>query len=121
VVAAEEGGVAALGTRDSWEWFQLAAAEAPRWRNETTLRSLERLLDYAPGRFIDRIAPTPLLLMPAEADFIPLDIALAAFARAGEPKKLLVLPAGHFSAYEPPHFAAASSAAAEWFAEHLTR
>ena len=113
------GGPAALGTLDSWEWFQLVAKISPTWRNEVTLRSLERLLDYAPGRFIDRIAPTPLLMVVAEHDFLPLDIAQRAFERAGEPKKLVVIPAGHFAPYEPPHFATASHAASEWFATHL--
>ncbi len=115
------GGFAALATADSAEWFHLAAQSAPSWRNEVTLRSLERLLEYAPGLIIDRIAPTPLLLIAAAQDFLPLDLAERAFARAGDPKRLCVLDAGHFSPYEPPHFATASAAACEWFAEHLRR
>lgn len=118
-VVDEAGGMAALATADSWEWFQLSAQTAPNWRNQVTLRSLERLLDYAPGRFIDRIAPTPLLIIAAAQDFLPLDIAERAFAHAGEPKQLKVLPAGHFSPYEPPLFASASGWAIEWFKAKL--
>jgi fermentation-respiration switch protein FrsA (DUF1100 family) len=118
-VVDNSGGMAALATPDSYEWFQMTAKTAPRWRNEVTLRSLERLLEYSPGRFIDRIAPTPLLIIAAAEDFLPLDIVESAFARAGEPKQLRVLPAGHFAPYEPPHFADASAWATEWFQRHI--
>ncbi|HUI28180.1 MAG TPA: alpha/beta fold hydrolase [Candidatus Kryptonia bacterium] len=118
-VVDNSGGLAALATPDSWEWFQRAAKVAPTWKNEVTLRSLERLLEYSPGRFIDRIAPTPLLLIAAEQDFLPLDFARRALERAGEPKSLVVIPAGHFAPYEPPHFATASSEAVAWFRTHL--
>jgi fermentation-respiration switch protein FrsA (DUF1100 family) len=116
---APPGEAGAMTTPDAWEWFQKFAAEAPTWRNEVTLRSLERLLEYAPGRFIDRVAPTPLLLVVAERDFLPLDIARRAFERAGEPKRLCVLSAGHFDVYEPPHFATAAGEATQWFQKHL--
>ncbi len=109
---------AIIGDPDAWEWFQMVAKVAPTWRNEVTLRS-QRLLEYAPGRFIDRIAPTPLLIVAAEHDFLRLDIAQRAFEYAGEPKKLTVIPAGHFAPYEPPHFTTASRAASEWFTTHL--
>jgi dipeptidyl aminopeptidase/acylaminoacyl peptidase len=118
-VVDNSGSVAALATPDSWEWFQLLAPVAPTWKNAVTLCSLERLLEYAPGRWIDRIAPTPLLLIAAEQDFLPLDFARRAFARAGEPKRLVVIPAGHFAPYEPPHFATAAGEAAAWFRTHL--
>ena len=118
-VVAPDDGPAALPGDESWQWFQSYASRAATWRNEITLRSLERLLEYAPLRWIDRIAPTPLLMIAAERDFIPIDLTREAFARAGEPKKLVVLPAGHFAPYEPPHFATASGLAVEWFRQHL--
>jgi pimeloyl-ACP methyl ester carboxylesterase len=40
---------AALPTPDAWEWFQAIAHLAPSWRNQVTLRSLDRLFDYAPA------------------------------------------------------------------------
>lgn len=120
-VVAPENGPAALPGDESWQWFQSHASQATTWRNEITLRSLERLLEYSPLRWIDRIAPTPLLVIAAEHDFIPIDLTREAFARAGEPKKLVVLPAGHFAPYEPPHFATASALAVDWFTTHLAR
>jgi pimeloyl-ACP methyl ester carboxylesterase len=117
-VVAPAGEPAALPGDESWQWFQSYAERAPNWRNEITLRSLERLLEYAPLRWMDRIAPTPLLIA-AEHDFIPIDLTRAVFARAGEPKRLVVLPAGHFAPYEPPHFATDAGLAVEWFRTHL--
>ena len=117
-VVAEEG--AALATPDASAWFQQMAAIAPTWRNEVTARSWERILEYSPLRWIDRIAPTPLLMIAAELDVIcPIELAREAFARAGDPKRLVVLPAGHFDPYEPPCFADAAGAAVGWFTTHL--
>jgi fermentation-respiration switch protein FrsA (DUF1100 family) len=118
-VVGPTGTAAALPGDEAREWFQLAAKTAPTWKNEITLCSMERLLEYAPGRYIDRVAPTPLLMLVAEHDFLPVDIARRAFERAGNPKRLCVLPTGHFAPYEPPHFATASGEAAEWFRQHL--
>lgn len=118
-VVGAAGAPAALPGDEAWEWFQLAAKTAPTWKNEITLRSMERLLEYAPGRYVDRIAPTPLLMLVAEHDFLPADTARRAFERAGDPKRLCMLPTGHFAPYEPPHFATASREAVEWFRQHL--
>jgi fermentation-respiration switch protein FrsA (DUF1100 family) len=111
---------AALSTPDAEAWFRNVAPLAPTWRNEVTLRSWERILEYSPLRWIDRIAPTPLLIVAAEHDVIcPVQLARAAFARAGDPKELVVLPVGHFDPYEPPCFADAAGAAVAWFGRHL--
>jgi hypothetical protein len=48
----------------------------------------------------------------------PIDLALAAFNRAGEPKRLELYPGGHFSAYTD-QFDRAAKAATEWFTQHL--
>ncbi|MEB2285988.1 MAG: alpha/beta hydrolase [Myxococcales bacterium] len=113
---------AVLGTPDAAEWFEKLGADAPTFRNEVTMRSWERLLEYSPLRWIDRIAPTPVAIVAAEHDLLcPIDLVREAFARAGEPKRLVVLPVGHFDPYEPPSFAAAAGAAAEWFTTHLGR
>ena len=47
------------------------------------------------------------------------DLAIEAYERALEPKKLVVLSGGHFDAYVAD-FDAASGAAADWFREHLS-
>ena len=44
------------------------ATVAPSWRNEATMSSLSAILEYAPARVIDLIAPKPLLLILASHD-----------------------------------------------------
>jgi uncharacterized protein len=46
----------------------------------------------------------------------PTDLALAAYERALEPKKLVIVPGTHFQVYDQP---AAYEAAVAWFCEHL--
>jgi fermentation-respiration switch protein FrsA (DUF1100 family) len=112
----------ALPTPDSWQWFtETGNTRAPSWRNEVTLRTLEMLMEYEPGSYIDRISPTPLLLVVAAGDVLtPADLALEAYERALEPKKLVVLPGGHFGAYTGPDFDLSSGAARDWLVQHLT-
>jgi len=120
VVAEDPLAASALPTPDSWTWFtETAASRALSWKNEVTLRSVEMFSEYEPGSYISRISPTPLLLMPAEEDHLtPARLALEAYEEAREPKKLVLLPGGHFDAYISG-FDVASSAATEWFLTHL--
>ena len=122
VVTSEVNGVAALPTADSWQWFTEAArTRAPRWRNQVTLRTVEMLGEYEPGSYIDRISPTPLLMLIADGDHLAVaDEAFAAYNRALEPKRLVILNGGHFDAYVRD-FEQSSSAARDWFIQHLTR
>ena len=109
-----------LPTPDSWEWFsETGKRRAPAWSNEVTLRSVELLMEYEPSAYLERISPTPLLMVVAAGDHLtPTDLALEAFQRAREPKKLVLLPGGHFDAYVKD-FETASGAARDWFLEHL--
>ncbi len=111
----------ALPTPDSYEWFtQTAEERAPAWRNEVTLRSVEMFMEYEPGSYIEYISPTPLLLVVAAKDHLTVaEEAIAAYERALEPKKLVLLKGGHFDAYVKS-FDEASGAARDWFVEHLT-
>jgi hypothetical protein len=122
VVTSELNGIAALPTADSWEWFtETARMRAPAWSNQVTLRTVEMLGEYEPGSYIDRISPTPLLMLIADGDHLAVaDEAFAAYQRALEPKRLVILKGGHFDAYVKV-FDHASSAARDWFVEHLTR
>ena len=120
VVAEDPLAPSALPTPDSWAWFtHTAETRAPSWRNEVTLRSVEMFTEYEPGTYLPWISPTPLMIVVAERDHLtPADLAIAAYERAHEPKRLTLLPDGHFDAYVDG-FDAASGAACEWFVEHL--
>lgn len=120
VVAENPMDPAALPSPDSWTWFiETSKDRAPNWKNEVTVRSLEMMTEYNPIDYIARIAPTPLLLMPAQNDVVaPTTFALRAYEEAREPKRLHILPGGHYDAYGPG-FEASSGAALEWFQTHL--
>src|SRR5229473_7407334 len=120
VVTQDPNAPAALPTADSWQWFvETGKTRAPAWRNEVTLRTVEMLTEYEPGDYIARISPTPLLMVIAAGDHLAVaDEAFAAFNRALEPKRLVILGGGHFDAYVKD-FGTASAAARDWFVEHL--
>lgn len=121
VVAGDLGVPAALPTADAWPWFsRTAAAMAPTWRNEVTLRSIELYTEYEPGAHIGHVSPTPLLMVVAADDQLAVaELALAAYQRALEPKRLELLAGGHFDAYGGAGFEQASAAARDWFVQHL--
>ncbi|HWG13810.1 MAG TPA: alpha/beta hydrolase [Streptosporangiaceae bacterium] len=121
VVAENPLDPAALPTPDSWQWFtETGRTRAPNWKNEVTLRTVEMLGEYNPGDYIAQISPTPLLLLPARNDVLtPSAFAIGAYEQAREPKKLVILPGGHFDAYVKG-FGASSGPALHWFREHLT-
>lgn len=120
VVAEDPMAPSALPTADSWRWFtETARTRAPAWRNEVTLRTLEMLTEYEPASYIANISPTPLLMIVALQDHLAVaELALAAYGKALEPKRLVTLPGGHFEAYVEA-FEAAYGAATEWFRLHL--
>jgi len=111
----------ALPTADSHDFFLRFAERAPLWQNSVTLRSVEMFIEYEPGAYISHISPTPLLMVVAARDHLTVvDLAVAAFEQAREPKQLLVLPGGHFDAYVDEAFAVSSAAQRDWFLTHLT-
>ena len=57
------------------------------------MRTIEYAFGYEPGAYIGLISPTPLLLIVAVKDHLAVsDLAIAAYERAFEPKKLVLLP-----------------------------
>jgi fermentation-respiration switch protein FrsA (DUF1100 family) len=118
VVAADNNAV--LNTSDSYQWFTATHKErAPRWENQVTFESIEKFIEYSPAVYVPRVSPTPLLMMVAENDVLtPTDLAIAGFATAREPKKLVILPGGHFDAYVKG-FSLSSGNAIAWYKQWL--
>jgi len=111
-------GFALQPDKDSYDFAH--GANAPTWRNEVAMSSLAALLEHAPARFIDLVAPRPLLMILARNDAItPPDSIRDAFARAGEPKRLLEIDGGHYAIYTGRGADEAGLAATEWFTQHL--
>ena len=120
-VVAPEGQPCALPTPDSYEWFTVTGqTRAPSWRNEVSLESMEKFLEYNPAANIHLISPTPLLLVVADHDTLtPTDLAVAAYERALEPRSLVLVKGPHFGAYTEPGFSQSAPPAVEWFKRHL--
>lgn len=120
VVAEDPLAASALPTPDSWTWFtETHASRAPSWRNEVTLRSVEMFTEYEPKTYLPHISPTPLLMVVAVEDHLtPAHLSITAFEQAVQPKKLAIIPGGHFDAYTVG-FDSAAGPATEWFVEHL--
>lgn len=77
--------------------------DAPSWHNGITLESVERLLGFYPAAYVDRLSPTPLMMVVALRDSLtPTDLALDAFAAAREPKELVLLDSDHYEIYDAP-------------------
>lgn len=77
--------------------------------------------EYEPGAYVQYVSPTPLLIVAARGDHLTVsDLAIEAYEQAREPKRLVILPGGHFDAYVAG-FEGAAGAAVDWFTEHLLR
>lgn len=99
--------------------FYLQPIKAGIWENSVTIRSTRAARMYEPGNWITRVSPTPLLLVVAMSDTLTMtDLALAAYERALEPKKLVTIKGGHFDPYLD-QFEIASGQAVAWFMQHL--
>jgi uncharacterized protein len=121
VIGTDPGELVGLPTPDSYEYFSHARAELdPDWPNEVTLRSLDLFYGYEPARYLPDITPTPLLMIVGRADGLTGgNLAAAAYQSAAEPKKIVLLPGGHFAAYTGDGFTVASEAARDWYLQHL--
>jgi fermentation-respiration switch protein FrsA (DUF1100 family) len=118
IVNAEGAAAAAYGAADAIS-FYLQPVPDGVWENTVTVRSTRWTRMYAPGEFASRVSPTPLLMVVANRDTTSLtDLALAAYERALEPKRLVMIEGGHFDPYRDA-FETASSAAIDWFTTHL--
>jgi len=105
--------------KDAIKWYSEGGEIAPSWRNEVTLRSVEFSRSYEPGIYVSRISPTPLLMIVSENDYVtPTDLALGAYENALQPKRLVLLPGGHFDPYIN-NFEQSSTEALKWFSQHL--
>jgi fermentation-respiration switch protein FrsA (DUF1100 family) len=99
--------------------FLLQPVPPGTWRNEITLQSNRRARMYQPGQWVDRVSPTPLLMIVAEHDTTAVtDLALAAYQRALEPKQLVLMPGGHYAGFFDA-YKQSSQATIDWFHRYL--
>jgi hypothetical protein len=121
VVSADIALPASYRSKDAIDFYLQPLGEGARWENTVTMRSTRLARMYEPGVWAPRISPTPLLMIVASHDTITLtDLALASYEQALEPKKLVLIPGGHFDPYSSA-FQISCGAAVDWFRQHLDR
>jgi fermentation-respiration switch protein FrsA (DUF1100 family) len=119
IVNADSAVPAAYRTKEAIDFYLQPLGDGTKWKNAVTARSTRLARMYEPGAWVSRVSPTPLLMVVASHDAITLtDLALAAYERALEPKKLVVISGGHFAPYLS-EFHISSDAAIDWFRQHL--
>ena len=86
-----------------------------------TIASVEKVMEWEPDRFIELISPRALLIVtPGEWDIMHrFEYIREAYARAGEPKRLVPLRCEQMDVYLPPWQDRALEHATAWFQEHL--
>jgi cephalosporin-C deacetylase-like acetyl esterase len=119
LVGADPAVPASYRSPEAIDFFLQPLPEGTLWENTVTIRSTRAARMYEPGVWIDRVSPTPLLMVVALNDTVTVaDLALAAYERALEPKRLELIPGGHFDPYVSS-FGKSSGAARAWFRHHL--
>jgi uncharacterized protein len=85
------------------------------------LEYVDQTLEFSPEWIVDRIAPRPILFITTDDDrLVPPDESIQLHARAGEPKKLVVLKGyGHYEVYLEPAFGEVMQAALAWYRQYL--
>lgn len=119
-VIAPSGTPSVFPTKDAYEFFTEISKIAPNWENRVTVETLEIYREYAPTKYIQMIAPTPLLMIVASNDdLVSTKAQLDVFERAHEPKKLVMIEGGHFDVYRGAGFDIAVNEAIAWFRTSL--
>ena len=110
-----------LPDRQSAELAALARRNLPAAVNTIPLEYVDETLQFHPEWVVDRIAPRPILFVTTDNDrLVPPEESEQLYARAGNPKKLVVLKGyGHYEVYADPAFSEVMAAALAWYRAHL--
>jgi uncharacterized protein len=118
VVAREE---ILLPDRQSAELAAAARRGIPSAVGRIPLEYVDETAQFHPEWVVDKIAPRPVLFITTDDDrLVPPEESRALYARAGEPKRLVVLKGyGHYQVYAEPAFTKVMQATLDWYGEHL--
>ena len=110
-----------LPDRQSAELAALARRNLPAAVNAIPLEYVDETLQFHPEWVVDRIAPRPILFVTTDNDrLVPPEESEQLYARAGSPKKLVVLKGyGHYEVYADPAFSEVMAAAVAWYRAYL--
>ena len=110
-----------LPDRQSAELAAAARRNNPAAVSAIPLEYVDETLQFNPEWVVDKIAPRPILFITTDDDrLVPPGESIQLHARAGEPKKLVVLEGyGHYEVYMEPAFSRVMQATVAWYREHL--
>lgn len=110
-----------LPDRQSAELGAAARRDNPAAVTQLPLEFVDDTLGFNPEWIVDRIAPRPVLFITTDDDrLVPPQESEAMFARAGEPKKLVILKGfGHYEVYGGEAFRQVMDETVAWYKTHL--
>ena len=110
-----------LPDRQSAELAAAARRNNPAAVGTIPLEYIHETLEFNPEWVVDKIAPRPVLFITTDDDrLVPPEESIALHARAGEPKKLVILKGyGHYEVYLEPAFSEVMRETTAWFRRHL--
>ncbi len=110
-----------LPDRQSAELGAAARRDIPAAVTQLPLEFVDDTLGFNPEWIVDRIAPRPVLFITTDDDrLVPPQESEAMFARAGEPKKLVILKGfGHYEVYGGEAFRQVMDETVAWYKTHL--
>ena len=110
-----------LPDRQSTELAAAARRGNPGAVSEIPMEFIDDTLEFHPEWVVDKIAPRPVLFITTDDDrLVPQDESEALYARAGEPKKLIVLKGwGHYEVYSGEAFRQVMAATLSWYRQYL--
>jgi uncharacterized protein len=101
--------------------FDQILHQYPQWSREITLASGEALIAYKPESVVQNISPRAILWLHGDADDrVSMEESISMYEKAGNPKKLVILPGlGHSDIISGPGLGQSFPHINAWFAEHL--
>ena len=118
-----DGGEAAMGGAEPFEYYGTARSASPGWVNRVTRLSIRELLTFDAVIGADFLAVTPALVVHGRRDaFCSPEAAGRLHERLRGPKEMVWLDTGnHIDLYDRARFVLpAVDHVGRWFAEHLT-
>jgi dipeptidyl aminopeptidase/acylaminoacyl peptidase len=110
-----------LPDRQSAELAAAARRLVPGAIGRIPLEYVDDTLGFNPEWVVDKIAPRPVLFITSDNDrLVPPEESESLYARAGEPKKLVMLRGfGHYEVYAGEALRQVMDATLAWYREHL--
>ncbi len=110
-----------LPDRQSAELAAAARRGNPGAVGEIPMEFIDDTLEFHPEWVVDKIAPRPVLFITTDDDrLVPRDESEALYAKAGEPKRLVVLEKwGHYEVYAGDAFDQVMGPTLAWYRQYL--